>query len=217
MPFEHVPLSGSTCSVTAFHATINLIKAIMKLTRYLLAATTLLACSLNAFATNVSAGGSGAVGTLTDLGLFNAGIYNITASGSVDLVGNGSFQMQPDGLPVSTVTAPGYSYFNPNGSYTADSNYGAAGSNARIGALIGTFSAAPAVPGDWFLIGYSKQVTLGIAGHIYASVNDTYHNNNTGYFEVSVTAVPEPEAYAMLLAGLGLIGFMARRRKGDQK
>lgn len=28
----------------------------------------------------------------------------------------------------------------------------------------------------------------------------------------SVTAVPEPESYAMLLAGLGLVGFVARRR-----
>lgn len=28
-----------------------------------------------------------------------------------------------------------------------------------------------------------------------------------------VSAVPEPETYAMLLAGLGLVGFMARRRK----
>jgi choice-of-anchor C domain-containing protein len=30
---------------------------------------------------------------------------------------------------------------------------------------------------------------------------------------VNVTAVPEPETYAMMLAGLGLMGFIARRRK----
>ncbi len=29
----------------------------------------------------------------------------------------------------------------------------------------------------------------------------------------NVTAVPEPETYAMLLAGLGLVGAIARRRK----
>jgi hypothetical protein len=29
---------------------------------------------------------------------------------------------------------------------------------------------------------------------------------------LAVQAVPEPETYAMLLAGLSLIGFMARRR-----
>lgn len=33
---------------------------------------------------------------------------------------------------------------------------------------------------------------------------------------VSVTAVPEPETYAMLLAGLGVMGAMARRRKAKQ-
>ena len=30
---------------------------------------------------------------------------------------------------------------------------------------------------------------------------------------VNVTAIPEPETYALMLAGLGAIGFMARRRK----
>ncbi len=35
-------------------------------------------------------------------------------------------------------------------------------------------------------------------------------------FSATVTAVPEPETYAMMLAGLGAIGFMSRRRKARQ-
>jgi len=31
-----------------------------------------------------------------------------------------------------------------------------------------------------------------------------------------IPAVPEPETYAMMMAGLGLVGFVARRRKGTQ-
>jgi hypothetical protein len=31
-----------------------------------------------------------------------------------------------------------------------------------------------------------------------------------------VTGVPEPETYAMFMAGLGLMGFIARRRKNGQ-
>ena len=45
-------------------------------------------------------------------------------------------------------------------------------------------------------------------------VNGYSNIASTGYHgSISVTAVPEPETYAMLLAGLGLMGAIARRRK----
>ncbi|MBT9538319.1 choice-of-anchor I family protein [Thiobacillus sp.] len=40
-------------------------------------------------------------------------------------------------------------------------------------------------------------------------------SNTTSLYQLTA-AVPEPETYAMLLAGLGLVGFMARRRQAQQ-
>lgn len=40
-----------------------------------------------------------------------------------------------------------------------------------------------------------------------------FENFSQNSWSASVTAVPEPETYAMMLAGLGLLGFAARRRK----
>ena len=37
--------------------------------------------------------------------------------------------------------------------------------------------------------------------------------NRISTYGVSVSPIPEPETYALMLAGLGLVGFMARRRK----
>lgn len=48
-------------------------------------------------------------------------------------------------------------------------------------------------------------------GLTYLSVTNETSNTTSLY---SVTAVPEPETYAMLLVGLGLIGFSARRKTG---
>ena len=55
--------------------------------------------------------------------------------------------------------------------------------------------------------------------------NGQYHLDISGYFgsnasigqySIAIPAIPEPETYAMLLSGLGLIGFSTRRKVSGQ-
>ena len=56
-----------------------------------------------------------------------------------------------------------------------------------------------------------QPISFGIAGIKYAAFT---FSNDLGYYSLdNVVAVPEPETYALLLAGLGLMGAVARRRK----
>lgn len=60
-----------------------------------------------------------------------------------------------------------------------------------------------------------NNVKTGVTGSTQYSFNLYTNGNSQDYLVASlspVTPVPEPETYAMLLAGLGLIGFTARRR-----
>ena len=67
--------------------------------------------------------------------------------------------------------------------------------------------------------GYVDSLTFTVAGATLSDFNgrfsaDLYGNGATGVVGTggSVTAVPEPQTYALMLAGLGVVGFMGRRR-----
>ena len=57
-------------------------------------------------------------------------------------------------------------------------------------------------------------VDLSAFSHVTSIyLDDSSTGAGFGYDHFIFAPVPEPETYAMLLAGLGLLGFMARRRK----
>lgn len=57
------------------------------------------------------------------------------------------------------------------------------------------------------------------AGNYYLSIFGITNGSQGGIYNgaISVTAVPEPESYAMLLAGLGVMGAIAVRRKSKKQ
>jgi len=63
---------------------------------------------------------------------------------------------------------------------------------------------------DWTtLSGTFGTLELPALGTLLAwNVNDLYADGT-----ISVAVIPEPQTYALLLAGLGLLGFVARRRR----
>jgi hypothetical protein len=73
------------------------------------------------------------------------------------------------------------------------------------------------------LIGTDMTVTSGAAAGSYAFVlgyNDSAGAGTTGDWDdfvvgVNFAPIPEPETYALMLAGLGVMGFVARRRRAN--
>lgn len=84
------------------------------------------------------------------------------------------------------------------------------GLTAPYGSLVGSFDGGA----HFFRIGTSHSgfAPLG-GGDLRLYYFDSNSGDNTGSISAHVAAVPEPETYAMLVAGLGVLGFVARRRR----
>jgi hypothetical protein len=66
----------------------------------------------------------------------------------------------------------------------------------------------------WKTFNYTLQASDSETALRFVSLEPTTNKSFGSYLDgVSVSAVPEPETYAMLLAGLGLMATIARRRK----
>ena len=79
--------------------------------------------------------------------------------------------------------------------------------SAAYGTLVGQIGS-----GDFFVVGTQYAGSAATSGVLKLYYWDSNFGDNTQYVSANVAAVPEPETYALMLAGLAAVGFMARRR-----
>ena len=89
--------------------------------------------------------------------------------------------------------------------------------SASIPNVTFTYTGAPITVDTNFLVSIHTTSGTAITGFYSGQTTNNFDQpgaklGNTGQTMVPTT-IPEPETYAMMLAGLGLMGFVARRRK----
>jgi hypothetical protein len=127
------------------------------------------------------------------------GVWSPSVGSTLDLGGNNSQNLTaPTGFKTLTWWG-GY----PESVYTP-------GSTASFSVILNNVKAGLNT------IGISTYLASGTLNQQLASNQWGNYSTFTTNVAAAVAAVPEPETYAMLLAGLGLMGTVARRRKAKQ-
>jgi len=153
------------------------------------------AAAAHAGPTNLDPGASGPVsgGTFSFEGTKDASFYIVLNAGTYDFS--------------SQVDATGEKLGNVWFSYTGNAN---SGQSDDIANFVGN--------SDTSFTGSFHDLVLSQPTKIYIDVNTILgKKSNGGSFQGSLTvsAVPEPATTALLLAGLGMMGFIGRRRRNN--
>jgi len=151
-------------------------------------------------------------GVWTFLLSINNNLFSSFGSGA--FLGSMSFDFTPDPAtrPVSTFLGS-----NVGGvtSVTSTSGTGLSGlTDIDFGTKFGQGARNRLSQNDWVSWNVSSLPLGSSLTNMYAHVQGIDGGYSAKYTPI-VTAVPEPGTYAMLLAGLILIGYSARRRKND--
>jgi PEP-CTERM motif len=128
------------------------------------------------------------------------------ADGQIDLLSVGGFDLpsgiSQDAIPSGQIGTSGF------GTWTQG------GLTANWGSLVGAWGNSPTT---FFLIGTNFTGTaLDSTLNLYYFDSNNFDNSGSILADINITAVPEPEIFALMLAGLGIVGFSARNRKNQK-
>lgn len=155
------------------------------------------------------------------------GFYLNVVTGAIGTSGSGvtGWDLNPY-YSGSTGVNPLFNFFNPTGGGTVAGGPLAAGATVDAMSTFSTGVVASTQPaaGTYFFGFRFLNESSGATNYGYVTVEQLqtaplaagsirvlgYAYENTG---AAITVVPEPETYLMMLAGLGLVGFVARRRR----
>ncbi len=132
----------------------------------------------------------GAATTQADMLLGNLNINNGTLGGDMDTVANGS----------AYATTGSAGYWDDN-----------EGDSLKAKLPFSQFTSASEAANFGFMVTGGTQSSLTLINYTEAAGQWSIQGGNLNY-AMATAPVPEPETYALMLAGLGLVGFMARRR-----
>lgn len=94
--------------------------------------------------------------------------------------------------------------------------------NIGFGDRDGTGNYGPIPSGGWYqtaalsfanAAAYTTQFTLQAPGNVGFYIYDNAIGDNRGGVSLSISAVPEPATWAMLIMGFGAVGMASRRRR----